>query len=113
MASTTGLTKMSAVVKAHGLRPDFLFSRAEDISLDWLRARGIRGVLIDIDNTITRWELQSVPDGELAWLGSHGTLRQLDAGEVLTSKGHTVEALYVVLSGRIAIFAAAATCAKT
>jgi len=59
---------MSAAVKARGLRPDYLFSRAEDISLDWLRTRGVRGVLIDIDNTITRWELHAVPESELAWL---------------------------------------------
>lgn len=42
--------------------------------------------------------------GELEWLASHGSLRQLNAGEVLTSKGAAAEGLYVVLSGRIAIF---------
>jgi signal transduction histidine kinase len=41
---------------------------------------------------------------ELAWLASHGSLRQLDAGDVLTSKGTPVEGLFVVLSGCIAIF---------
>jgi HAD superfamily phosphatase (TIGR01668 family) len=66
---------MSAGVKARGLRPDFVFSRAEDIGLEWLGRRNFRGVLIDIDNTITRWELQAVPDGELAWLN-----RLRDAG---------------------------------
>ena len=57
-----------------------------------------------VDRLAAHRTLASAPREELAWLGSHGTLRQLDAGEVLTSKGHTVEALYVVLSGRIAIF---------
>jgi HAD superfamily phosphatase (TIGR01668 family) len=61
---------MNGGAKARGLRPDYCFSRAEDIAVDWLQARGIRGVLLDIDNTITRWERRSVPDGELAWL--HG-----------------------------------------
>lgn len=41
---------------------------------------------------------------ELAWLASHGCLRQLNAGDVLTSKGAAVESLFVVLSGCIAIF---------
>jgi HAD superfamily phosphatase (TIGR01668 family) len=59
---------MTAAVKARGVRPDFCFTRAEDIGLDWLRQRGIRGVLIDIDNTITRWERRAVPETEVAWL---------------------------------------------
>lgn len=41
---------------------------------------------------------------ELAWLASRGSLRQLNAGDVLTSKGQPVEGLFVVLSGRIAIY---------
>src|SRR5215475_59296 len=41
---------------------------------------------------------------ELAWLASHGSLRELNAGDVLTSKGTTVEGLFVVLSGCIAIY---------
>ncbi|MGE5242915.1 MAG: sensor histidine kinase [Betaproteobacteria bacterium] len=41
---------------------------------------------------------------ELAWLASHGSVRQLNTGDVLTAKGATVDGLFVVLSGRIAIF---------
>src|SRR5262245_23306050 len=41
---------------------------------------------------------------ELAWLASHGSLRELNAGDVLTAKGATVEGLFVVLSGYIAIY---------
>ena len=41
---------------------------------------------------------------ELAWLASHGTVRRLEPGDVLTPKNATVEGLFVVLSGRIAIF---------
>ena len=48
--------------------------------------------------------LGAAPREELAWLASHGTLRQLDEGEVLTTKGSVVEALYVILTGHIAIF---------
>jgi signal transduction histidine kinase len=48
--------------------------------------------------------LGAAPREELAWLAAHGTLRQLISGDVLTSKGERVEGLFVVLSGRIAIF---------
>ena len=48
--------------------------------------------------------LGAAPREELAWLASHGTLRHLDEGEVLTTRGSVVEALYVILTGDIAIF---------
>ena len=57
-------------VKSRALLPDFCFARIEDIGAEWLTARGIRGVLVDVDNTITRWELLEVPAGALAWLES-------------------------------------------
>src|ERR1035437_2077402 len=41
---------------------------------------------------------------ELAWLAAHGTLRKLEAGEVLSHKGIPVEGLYVVLSGHVTLF---------
>ncbi len=41
---------------------------------------------------------------ELAWLASHGSLRQLNTGDTLAPTGAMVEGLFVVLSGRIAIF---------
>ena len=41
---------------------------------------------------------------ELEWLAAHGSLRQLKVGDVLTAKGATVESLFIVLSGRIAIY---------
>ena len=47
--------------------------------------------------------LGAAPREELAWLASHGSLRHLDAGDVLTAKGARVEGLFVVLSGRIDI----------
>ncbi|HEX2455279.1 MAG TPA: ATP-binding protein [Vicinamibacterales bacterium] len=48
--------------------------------------------------------LGAAPREELAWLGSHGTLRQLDQGEVLSAKGEPVTGLFVVLAGHIAIY---------
>jgi uncharacterized protein len=56
--------------KSHWFKPDFCFSRPEQITPAWLAQRGIRGLLLDIDNTITRWELLYVPPDDLAWLAS-------------------------------------------
>src|SRR5262249_13596036 len=46
----------------------------------------------------------SAARSELEWLALHGSLRHLKAGEVLSAKAAWVEGLFVVLSGRIAIF---------
>lgn len=50
--------------------------------------------------------LGSAPRRELEWLAAHGTMRHLEKDEVLTRAGvaFSVEGLYVLLSGRIAIF---------
>ena len=50
--------------------------------------------------------LGSAPRTELEWLAAHGTIRHLEKDEVLT-RAHTnisVEGLFVLLSGRIAIY---------
>jgi HAD superfamily phosphatase (TIGR01668 family) len=75
---------MTASAKARGLRPDYCFSRVEHITPDWLRQQQVRGVLLDIDNTITRWERQAVLEGELAWLAS---LREAGFGVRFLSNG--------------------------
>jgi signal transduction histidine kinase len=48
--------------------------------------------------------LGPAPREELAWLAAHGTLRKLETGEVLTKKGTPVAGMYVVFSGRVALF---------
>ena len=54
--------------KSQGLRPDFCFSGVVDIDPRWIAERGIEGLLLDIDNTITRWEKLIVPDEAIEWL---------------------------------------------
>jgi signal transduction histidine kinase/DNA-binding response OmpR family regulator len=56
-----------------------------------------------VDRLAQHKALGAAPREELAWLSSHGTLRQLDAGQVLTAKGSQVENLFVVLSGHLAM----------
>jgi len=75
---------MTATNKARGVLPDFCFNSVTQIRPAWLTHMGIRGLLIDIDNTITRWEQRIVHPAELAWLrnaASHGlSLRLLSNG---------------------------------
>lgn len=54
--------------KSRGPLADYCFRRIVDIQLDWLRERQIRGLLLDIDNAVTRWEEQGVEPAELEWL---------------------------------------------
>jgi len=48
--------------------------------------------------------LGGAPRTELEWLVAHGSTRKLDAGEILSHKGVPVENLYIILSGRLALF---------
>ena len=48
--------------------------------------------------------LGSAPREELAWPVAHGTLRRLEAGQLLAHKGQAVGAMHVILSGRVALF---------
>ena len=57
-----------------------------------------------VDRLAAHKTLGVAPREELTWLAAHGVLRHLEAGDILTSKGQTVEGLFVVLEGRIAIF---------
>lgn len=57
-----------------------------------------------IDRLAQHRTLGSAPRAELEWLVAHGHLRDLEAGDILSTKGRQVEALYIVLSGRLALF---------
>jgi CRP-like cAMP-binding protein len=57
-----------------------------------------------IDRLAEHKTLGAAPRPELEWLAAHGSIRKLDTGEVLSVKGRTVEALYIILSGRLALF---------
>jgi signal transduction histidine kinase len=57
-----------------------------------------------IDRLAEHRTLGAAPRTELQWMIAHGSLRRLNSCEVLSAKDHPVEALYVVLSGRLALF---------
>ena len=48
--------------------------------------------------------LGGVPRGELEWLAAHAELRRLNVGDPVVHKGGPIEYLWVVLTGRVAIF---------
>ncbi len=49
--------------------------------------------------------LGGVPREELVWLAEHSEFRRLAVGETVSHKGEPVEGMYVILSGRLALFA--------
>ena len=57
-----------------------------------------------VDRLAAHRTLGPAPREELAWLASRGALRQLQTAEVLTAKGARVEGLFIILSGRIALY---------
>ena len=48
--------------------------------------------------------LGGAPRAELAWLAAHGSLRTLAEGDLLSAKGVPVTGLFVLLTGRVAIY---------
>ena len=57
-----------------------------------------------IDRLAEHRTLGTVPRTELEWLVAHGSIQNLSPGDVLSMKGHPVSGLYIVLSGRLALF---------
>src|SRR4051794_4922551 len=57
-----------------------------------------------LDRLAENKRLGTAPRDELEWLASRGVVRNLEAGDVLTAKGTRPAGLFVVLSGRLAMF---------
>jgi signal transduction histidine kinase len=52
-----------------------------------------------VDRLAGHRTIRAAPREELSWLAAHGTLRQMQAGQVLTAKGTRPIGLFVVLAG--------------
>lgn len=50
------------------LKPDAVYESLFDIDLDALAARGIRGLIVDLDNTLVAYGDSSVPDKAREWV---------------------------------------------
>lgn len=60
---------MSLVHKAARIfAPDEFANRVTAITLEDLESRGIRGLILDLDNTLSEWQSEVIPEDILAWL---------------------------------------------
>jgi len=50
------------------LFPDYCLGCLEDISVQFLERLGVRGLIVDIDNTVTRWESADTPAAVREWI---------------------------------------------
>jgi CRP-like cAMP-binding protein len=57
-----------------------------------------------IDRLAEHRTLSAASRTELEWLAAHGSIRNLNTGDALSTKGHLVEGLFIILSGRLAVF---------
>ena len=57
-----------------------------------------------VDRLAEHRTLSKVDRAELEWLVAHGAILQMSVGDVLSRKGQPVTALYIILTGRLAIF---------
>ncbi len=68
-------------------RPHHMVHRLEELDCATLRERGLRGVLLDLDNTLAPWRSQEVSGAVEAWLAR---LRTYDLRAcVVTNAAHT------------------------
>jgi signal transduction histidine kinase len=57
-----------------------------------------------IDRLAEHRTLSAASRTELEWLAAHGSIRNLNTGEALSRKDRPVEGLFLILSGRLAVF---------
>jgi hypothetical protein len=57
-----------------------------------------------IDRLAEHRTLSTASRTELEWLTAHGSIRNLNSGDALSRKGRPVEGLFIILSGRLAVF---------
>jgi signal transduction histidine kinase len=57
-----------------------------------------------VDRLAAHRTVGAAPRAELEWLAAHGAIRRLDTGEILSHKGVMVQALHVILCGRLVLF---------
>lgn len=51
-----------------GLHPDYYVQKIEELKIDFLKARGIKGLIVDLDNTLTPLSSQELPGMTQEWL---------------------------------------------
>ena len=72
-------------MKNHSFVPDIMFDRAFDITPDILISKGIRAVVLDIDNTLVTYGVAEPTEEVLDWIGA---LREAGLGVAIASNNH-------------------------
>lgn len=52
------------------LRPDFMANAVWEIPAQWLRARGVKGIVLDLDNTIVAWGGARMQESAVRWIAA-------------------------------------------
>ena len=55
--------------------PEYVFQDVTHITPEWLAEKGIRALVLDIDNTLTADRSQELPDEVAGWLADHAQQR--------------------------------------
>ncbi len=50
------------------LKPDLIVRGVENVDLEELWQRGIRAIILDVDNTLTAWRSEHIPAEKLQWI---------------------------------------------
>ncbi len=66
------------------ITPEYVFQDVTHITPEWLAEKGIRALVLDIDNTLTADRSQELPDEVAQWLAD---LRTADIGLTIVSNG--------------------------
>ena len=72
-------------MKNYSFVPDFMFENALDIGPEFLIARGIRAVVLDIDNTLVTYGVAEPTEEVIAWIDS---LKAAGLGVAIASNNH-------------------------
>ncbi|MDI3299546.1 MAG: YqeG family HAD IIIA-type phosphatase [Bacillota bacterium] len=63
-----GRTEEARPARRPWLAPDAAVERLDGLDVAWLRAHGVRGLIVDLDNTLTDWNEPELPAESRAWL---------------------------------------------
>jgi len=72
-------------MKNYSFVPDIMFEKALDIPPDFLISRGIRAVVLDIDNTLVTYGVAEPTDEVVAWIDA---LKKAGLGVAIASNNH-------------------------
>ena len=86
---------------SHWFCPDLYFRSVAAVDLDLLWARGIRGLIMDLDNTLVPWRSMEIPRDVAAWAAK---ARAMGFGICIASNTRRYRRLSIVADALDAVF---------